>query len=172
MRVHRLAMFGALLVLTGSSRRLVAQQLTSRHQGSIDASLLAGGVSYVGMTRNDRLLGVGMGVGTEFNFRLVHGEPWGIKSTELAHIELLERFEPTGRWQYDVGARIAGDMHTAQVASEATPGAFLGAYIAPMWGGSHFRIGPRLQAGTYWSSSRPSLGVSITPVVARLRFTF
>jgi hypothetical protein len=124
------------------------------------------------MTGNDRLLGVGIGLGTELNFRLVHGEPWGIKSTELAHIEVFERFETDRRWQYDVGVRIAGDMHAAQIASEATPGAFLGAYIAPMWGGGHPRIGPRVQAGAYWSSSGPSIGVSIMPLVARLRFTF
>jgi hypothetical protein len=67
-----------------------------------------------------------------------------------------------------IGVRVAADVHTAQVASEVTPGGFLGGYVAPMWGGRHFRIGPRVQAGAYWSSSRPSFGVSITPLVARL----
>jgi hypothetical protein len=87
-------------------------------------------------------------------------------------VELFERLEPPGRWQYDLGVRAAGDVHAAQVASEATPGAFLGGYIAPMWGGRHFRVGPRVQAGAYWSSSRPSFGISVTPLTARLLFTF
>ena len=172
MRVRGLAALGTVMVLAGSSRTLAAQQLTPRHQVSIDAGLLAGGLSYAGLTSRGNLVGVGMGVGTEFNFRLVRGEPWGVKSTELAHVDLFERLETAGHWQYDVGVRIAGDMHTAQVASEATFGGFLGGYVAPMWGGRHLSIGPRIQAGAYWSSSHPSFGVSITPLAARLRFTF
>lgn len=171
MRV-RLAVLGALLILTDSSRRLLAQQLAPRHEVTLDAGLLAGGLTYARMTSHDMLVGAGVGVGSEFNFRFVHAEPWGIKSTELGHVELFERIETGSGWQYDVGIRIAGDMHAAQVASEATPGAFLGGYIAPMWGGRHLAIGPRVQAGAYWSSSRPSFGVSITPLVARLRLTF
>jgi hypothetical protein len=115
---------------------------------------------------------VGIGVGYEFNIRLVHGEPWGRKSAEIVHFELFERLEPLGRWQYDLGVRAAGDLHSAQVASEATPGGFVGGYIAPMWGGRHFRVGPRFQAGAYWSSPRPAFGISVTPITARLVFEF
>jgi hypothetical protein len=172
MRVRGLTVLGALLVLTTSSRRLAAQQPIPRGQVTLDAGLLAGGLSYARMTSPDKLVGMGLGLGFEFNLRLVHGEPWGTKSTEIAHVELFERLETAGRWEYDLGVRIAGDLHTAQVASEAAPGGFLGGYIAPMWGGRHFRIGPRVQAGAYWSSRRPSFGVSITPLEARLRLTF
>ncbi len=134
--------------------------------------MLAGGLSYARMTSSDKLVGVGIGVGYEFNIRLVYDEPWGKKSTEVAHVELFERLETPGRWQYDLGVKAAVDIHTAQVASEATVGGFLGGYIAPMWGGRRFRVGPRLQAGTYWSSPRPSFGISVTPLTARFLFKF
>src|SRR5689334_2835863 len=106
MRARSLAVIGALLVLTCSSRRLAAQQPTPRGEVTLDAGLLAGGLGYARMTSPDKLVGIGMGVGSDFNFRLVHGEPWGIKSTEIAHVELFERLETTGRWQYDLGVRI------------------------------------------------------------------
>ena len=46
----------------------------------------------------------------------------------------------------------------------------LGGYIAPMWGWRHFRVGPRLQAGVYWSSPVPTFGIFVTPLTARLLF--
>jgi hypothetical protein len=172
MRVRSLTFFGVLLVLGSFTRSLAAQQPASRRQVALDAGLLAGGLNYARMTGPARLLGVGIGVGYELNVRLVHGEPWGTKSAEIGHLDVFERLETAGRWQYDLGVRVAGDIHTAKVASEATPGGFLGGYIAPMWGVRHFRIGPRIQAGAYWSSSRPALGISVTPFMARLLFTF
>jgi hypothetical protein len=163
---------GVLLALITSCRLLAAQQPDPRGQVTLDAGLLASGLSYARVKSPDKLVGVGIGLGYEFNVRLVQGEPWGAKSTELGHIELFERRELPGRWQYDVGVRAAADLHSAQVASEATPGGFLGAYISPMWGGHHFRVGPRVQAGAYWSSARPSFGISVTPLTARLVFDF
>ena len=172
MRASSLALLGVALTIAGCCRRLAAQQPAPRSQVTLDAGLLAGGLSYARMARPDRLVGVGLGLGYEFNFRLVRGEPWGVKSTEIAHLDLFERLEPPGRWQYDIGLRAAVDFHTAQVASEAEPGGFFGGYIAPMWGGSHFRVGPRVQAGAYWSSPRPALGISVTPLTVRGLWTF
>jgi hypothetical protein len=167
------ACLGVFLALVTSGRVSAAQQLSPpRGEVTLDAGLLAGSLTYARTKSPDRLVGVGIGLGYEFNVRLVHGEPWGIKSAEFAHIELFERRESRGGWQYDFGVRAAGDLHAAQVASEATPGGFVGGYIAPMWGGRHFRIGPRVQAGAYWSSARPSFGISFTPLTARLLFNF
>ena len=104
------------------------------------------------------------------NIRIVRGEKGGKKSTEVAHIEMFTRIETPGRWTYDLGVKAAVDIHTAQVASEAEIGGFLGGYIAPMWGGRHFRVGPRLQAGAYWLSPVPTFGIFITPLTARLLF--
>jgi hypothetical protein len=122
------------------------------------------------MSSSDKLVGVGAGLGYEFNIRLVVGEEGGKKSTEVAHVELFTRLAPAGRWQYDVGVKVAADIHSAQVASEAEVGGFLGGYIAPMWGSRHFRVGPRLQAGLYWSSSGPTVGIFVTPFTARVLF--
>jgi hypothetical protein len=159
-----------LLVITSCCRQLGAQVPGPGEQLTLDASILAGGLSYARTTAPEKLVGVGVGVGYEFNVRLVHGEPWGRKSTEIVHVQLFELLRPLGRWQYEIGVRAAGDLHTAQVASEATFGGFLGGYVAPMWGGRHFRMGPRVQAGAYWSSPRPSFGISVTPITARLFF--
>ncbi len=42
-------------------------------------------------TSSDKLVGVGAGLGYEFNIRLVHGETGGKKSTEIAHVEIFTR---------------------------------------------------------------------------------
>jgi hypothetical protein len=127
------------------------------------------------MTSSDKLVGAGAGVGTEFSIRMVRGEKWGKTSVELVHVDMFTRLATPGRWQYDLGFRAAADMHSQSVhggsASEAEFGGFLGGYIAPMWGWRQFRIGPRVQAGVYWSP-HPSFGVGITPITARFLFKF
>jgi len=161
---------GFLLVVSASWCALSAQEPAPRNQFTVDASALAGGLSYARMTSSVRLVGVGAGLGYEFNIRLVVGETGGKKSTEIAHVEMFTRPTTRGRWQYDFGVKAAADIHSAQVASEAEIGGFLGLYVAPMWGWRHFRVGPRIQAGAYWSSPVPTFGIFVTPVTARLLF--
>jgi len=159
-----------LLVCSDSSRQLAAQEPTRLNQFTVDASLFAGGLSYARRTSPEKLVGVGAGLGYEFNIRLVDGEKGGKKSAEVAHIEVFRRRATAGPWQYDFGVRAAADGHSADVASEVEFGAFLGGYIAPMWGWRHFRIGPRVQAGAYWTSSVPRFGIFVTPLTTRLIF--
>ena len=147
-----------------------AQEPAPRSQLTLDASVLAGGLTYAHSSGPGELVGVGAGIGAEFNLRLVAGEKRGKKSTEVAHVEMFKRFETPGRWHYDLGVKLAADLHEAQVASESEVGGFLGGYIAPMWGSRHFRIGPRLQTGLYWASAGPTVGVFVTPFTARLLF--
>jgi hypothetical protein len=170
MRALSVIVLGFLLVSSGFGRLLAAQELVPRNQLTLDASLLAGGLSYAHRTSSAKLVGVGAGLGYEFNIRLVPGERGGKKSTEIAHVEVFSRLRPSGRWQYDLGVKAAADIHSAQVASEVELGGFLGGYFAPMWGGRHFRLGPRLQAGAYWSSSGPTFGIFVTPLTGRLLF--
>jgi hypothetical protein len=170
MRALDLIVLGLLLVVSASWCGLAGQEQAPRNQFTVDASALAGGLSYARMTSSDKLVGVGAGLGYEFNIRLVVGETGGKKSTEIAHVEMFTRPVTRGRWHYDVGIKAAADIHSAQVASEAEIGGFLGLYVAPMWGGRHFRVGPRLQAGAYWLSSVPTFGIFVTPVMARLVF--
>ena len=170
MRALNVIFLGFLFVSSDFWRPLAAQQPAPRNQLTLDTSLLAGGLSYARLTSSDKLVGVGAGLGAEFNIRLVVGEKGGKKSTEIAHFEMFTRLEPPGRWQYDLGVKAAADIHSAQVASEAEVGGFLGGYIAPMWGWRHFRVGPRLQAGLYWSSNGPTFGIFVTPFTARLLF--
>jgi hypothetical protein len=151
-------------------RPLAAQEPAPRSQLTLDASVLAGGLSYARITSPDRLVGVGAGLGYEFNIRLVPGERRGKKSTEVAHVEMFTRLQPPGRWRYDLGVKAAADIHSARVASESEIGVFLGGYVAPMWGGRHFQAGPRAQAGLYWSSARPTFGIFVTPLTARFLF--
>ena len=170
MRALNVVFLGFLLVSSDARRQLAAQEPAHQSQLTLDASLFAGGLSYARMTSPGKLVGVGAGLGYEFNIRLVLGESGGKKSTEVAHMEMFTRIETPGRWQYDLGVKAAVDIHSAQVASEAELGGFLGGYIAPMWGGRHFRIGPRLQAGLYWSSLGPTFGIFVTPLTARILF--
>ena len=170
MRALNVIFLGSLLVSSNYWRPLAAQAPAPRNQLTLDTSLLAGGLSYARVTSSNKLLGVGAGLGYEFNIRMVVGEKGGKKSTEVAHVEMFTRLQPPGRWQYDLGVRAAADIHSAQVASEADLGGFLGGYIAPMWGWRHFRAGPRVQAGLYWSSSGPTFGIFVTPLTARILF--
>ena len=170
MRAFNVIALGFLLGSFADWRPLAAQEPVPRNQFTLDASLLAAGASYARTTSSGNLVGVGAGLGVEFNIRLVAGEKGGKKSTEVAHVEVFTRLQPPGRWQYDVGVKAAVDLHSAQAASEAEVGGFLGGYIAPMWGWRHFRIGPRVQAGAYWAASGPTIGMFITPLTARLLF--
>ena len=170
MRPRNVICLGLLLVSLASWRPLAAQAPAPRSQLALDVGLLAAGLSYAHPTRAGNLVGVGAGVGAEFNIRLVVGEQGGKKSTEIAHVEMFRRIQPPGRWQYDVGVKLAADIHSAQAASEADAGGFLGAYVAPMWGSRQVRIGPRIQSGLYWSADGPTFGIFITPLTARLLF--
>ena len=163
------------LVSSASWHQLAAQEPAPRSQLTLDASILAGGLSYARRTSSNNLVGVGAGLGVEFSIRMVRGEEWWKTSTELVHVEMFERLEPPGRWQYDLGLKAAADMHSqavhGQSGSEQAFGGFLGGYIAPMWGWRQFRAGPRLQAGVYWSPGS-SLGIGVTPLTARFLFKF
>ena len=170
MRARSVAGLVFLIMSAGLRRSLAAQAPAPRNQLTLDVSALAAGLSYAHLTSAGNLVGVGAGAGAEFNIRLVLGEQGGKKSTEIAHVEMFTRRQPSQRWQYDVGVKLAVDLHSAQVTSEAESGGFLGAYVAPMWGSSHFRIGPRLQSGLYWSSAGPTFGIFITPLTARVLF--
>src|SRR4051812_6320693 len=114
MRALNVIVLGFLLVFSGSWRQLVAQEASPRNQLTIDASFLAGGLSYAHLTNSHKLLGVGAGLGYEFNIRLVAREQWGKKSAEVAHVEMFRRLATPGHWQYDVGVRAAADIHSAQ----------------------------------------------------------
>jgi len=175
MRALNVICLGYLLVSSDAWHQLAAQEPARRNQLTIDASILAGGLSYARMTSPDRLVGAGAGVGTEFYVRMVRGEKWGQSSAELVHVETFARLETPGRWHYDLGLKVAADIHSQAVhggsASEQEFGGFLGGYIAPMWGWRRFRVGPRVQAGVYWSP-HPSFGIGVEPLTARFLFNF
>ena len=175
MRALNIICLGCFLVSSQSWHQLAAQAPALRNELTLEASILAGGLSYARMTSSDKLVGVGAGLGTEFDIRLVRGEKWGKTSTELVHVETFARLETPGRWQYDFGLKAAADIHSqavhGQSGSEQDFGGFLGGYIAPMWAWRQFRVGPRLQAGIFWSP-HPSFGISVTPLTARLLFKF
>jgi hypothetical protein len=170
MRAFHISVLAFVLMCSATGRRLEAQQPDPRSQLTLDASVLAGGISYARTTSSHKVVGVGAGVGNEFNIRLVPGDSWLKKSAEVGHVDVFQRFAPPGRWRYDLGVKVAVDVHTERIASEPLVGAFLGGFVAPMWGGRHFQIGPRLQAGTFWSSASPAFGISVTPITARLLF--
>jgi hypothetical protein len=175
MRALNLICLGYLLVSFDPWHELAAQAAAPRNQLTLDASILAGGLSYARRTSSDKLVGAGAGAGAELGIRLVHGEKRGKSSVEFAHVEMFERRETPGRWQYDLGLKAAADIHSqavhGQSGSEADLGGFVGGYIAPMWGWRQFRVGPRLQAGVYWAPG-PSVGIGITPLTARFLFKF
>lgn len=63
---------------------------------------------------------------------------------QLLHVGALHRWRPGDRWDLDVGVRLGfGDVREC-TASDCWPGTYLGLYVAPMWGGRHFKIGPRI----------------------------
>lgn len=175
MRALNVICLAFFLVSSDFWHQLAAQVPAPRSQLTLDASILAGGLSYARMTSSDKLVGAGAGLGTEFSIRLVSGEAWGKTSVELAHVEMFARTNTRGRWQYDLGIKAAADIHSqavhGQSGSEQDFGGFLGGYVAPMWRWRQFAVGPRLQAGVYWAPY-PSFGIGVTPLTARILFKF
>ena len=86
MRALNVTFLGFLLAFSDVRRPLAAQEPAPRNQLGLDASLLAGGISYARATSSGNLVGVGAGLGYEFNIRLILGENGGKKSTEVAHV--------------------------------------------------------------------------------------
>src|SRR4051812_28368120 len=170
MRALDVICLGCVVVSSSAWHRLAAQEPAPRNQLTVDATILAAGLTYARVTSPNTLVGVGAGVGAEIDIRMVHGEEWWKTSVELIHVELFRRVETPGRWQYDLGLKAAADIHSqavqGQSGSEQEYGGFFGGYIEPMWGWRQFRIGPRVQAGVYLAPD-PSFGVGITPIMAR-----
>ena len=71
MRALDVIFLGVFLVSSDFWRPLAAQEPAPRDQLTLDASLLAGGLSYARMTSSDKLVGVGAGLGYEFNIRQI-----------------------------------------------------------------------------------------------------
>ena len=91
MRALNIICLGCFLVSVDSWHQLAAQEPAPRNQLTLDASILAGGLSYARMTSSDKLVGAGAGLGTELNIRMVRGEKWGKTSVALPAISRVAR---------------------------------------------------------------------------------
>lgn len=65
---------------------------------------------------------------------------------QFLHVGALHRWRQ-GRWDVDLGVRVGVSELRACFASDCWPGLYTGVYVAPMWGGRHFKVGPRVLAG-------------------------
>jgi hypothetical protein len=93
----------------------------------------------------------------------------GERLWEVLHISLLMRKRVSPTFQYDVGFRLAAFAHWDDSDDEPGGASFAGVYLNPMYGGSRFKVGPKILVG-FFSEGRPELGVHVSLATGRLTF--
>jgi hypothetical protein len=177
----------ALLVWALASLPAAAQHRQPDTVITLDVDVLGGALSYARASGPGRYRGVQAGLGGAFfNRMLVSGRHFADEDgpsyeprdgfvdkelIEILHAGVFHRWDPSGRWSADVGARASVFAHYDS--SDDDPGIplFVGIYANAMMGGRRFRAGPRIMAGVFSEgSSAREFGVYLVPLSGRLSF--
>ena len=145
----------------------------ARGPWTLEANALSLSLGHAWPSGPSRYIGVDAGVGVDALTFMVAG-----RSTEddlsgadrpgdVLHLDVFYRSEPSHRFQLDVGAR--GSFYVQLSASDFVGGAFVGAYMEPMWGGRNVKVGPRVAAGIF-TEEKSEFGVTVSPLNVRVIF--
>ena len=119
----------------------------SRHEFTLDFRPFAGMAAYAWQLSPGTYFGLGLGGGIdELDVTLTpntDGQDFH-KFEDLAHANAFVRRKAGTHWDFDLGARVGiGDVRECMV-SDCFPGWFLGGYANVFWGGSRWKVGPRI----------------------------
>lgn len=181
----RSRLIGAVLIL-GASMPSPGEAQGRRGEFTLDLNLVGLTAGVAGVVGPDVLVGVEAGLGGDaLNVMLLSGrhfsqggllsyetrdEYGGERLWEYAHASLVVRRRFSPSFQLDAGVRIAGYAHWDDSDDEPGDASFGGIYLAPMWGGRRFKVGPRLLIGSFSEGPRPELGVFLSIATGRLTF--
>ena len=175
MRALDVIVLGLLLVCFDSSRQLAAQEPArlGTSSRSMPAYLRQGLATLAGLVpRNSWAWARAWETSSTSGWSMARREGRSLRKLRTSKYSDGSRQRGVGSTTSASGPPLTATAAvTSQSGSEQEFGAFLGGYIAPMWGWRHFRIGPRVQAGAYWPRRRvPTFGIFVTPLTARLIF--
>ena len=163
--------------LAGQAAGGTTSDRAGRRQLAFDASAYGGAVSYAVPIARGRLFGVQVGVGGDrFNRTLLAGgghytDDGRHQLEERAHAAVFVRQRFASWFAVDAGARVAPFRHQDLPNDDTTIGVFAGVYAAPMFGGPHVAVGPRVMAGVLSeSTATTALGLNVAPLVVRVTF--
>jgi hypothetical protein len=88
-------------------------------------------------------LGIGLGGGIDMFDRTLSPDPDGRDLEQLLHVDAFVRQKPSAKLDLDLGARW-GLGGVGRCNGDCGPGFYSGIYASAMWGGRHFKLGPRL----------------------------
>src|SRR5262245_29505808 len=122
----------------------------SKNEFTLDFRPFAGMAAYAWQLSPGTLFGLGAGGGIdELDFTIVpfEGGASGGKFhqfEEILHASAFVRRKAGVHWDFDLGARVGIGVVRECVVSDCWPGWFLGGYANAFWGGSHWKVGPRI----------------------------
>ena len=120
---------------------------SAQREFTLDFRPFAGMAAFAGRTAPGTYLGIGLGGGIDELDRTLTPDPEDQdfhKFEQLAHASVFLRRKAGTHWDFDVGARVGiGDVREC-LASDCWPGWSAGAYANAFWGGSRWKVGPRL----------------------------
>lgn len=155
-----------------------------KNQFTLDVTFLGLKAGYARRTERSRFLGASVGLGGDYalNAMVLAGrhfsqDGWlayegrdqygGEHLWEVLQVDLFVRTDRDGHWQWDVGLHGSVFAHWDDSDDEPGAGSFVGGYIAPMWGGRHLKLGPRLLAG-FFSEGRAEFGINVSLLAGRV----
>ena len=114
---------------------------------TFDFRPFAGMVAYAWRTAPGTYIGIGLGGGIDELDKTLSPDSESEafhKFEQLAHASMFVRRKAGTHWDLDLGARLGiGDVREC-LASDCWPGWFAGAYASAFFGGSRWKVGPRL----------------------------
>lgn len=97
----------------------------------------------------------------------------GEELIELVHVGAFMRHVSSDRFDWDAGLRASAFLHFDDSDDDPGGGLFVGAYGTAFFGGRHFKIGPRIQAGVFNEGAGTSeFGVYLAPLTVRVTFVW
>jgi hypothetical protein len=169
-RATALRAVGLILLATLLPGQASGQAPHDRRVVRLEASYLAGAVSFATRVADGWFAGGGLGGGVDA-LRIVSGSDLFFgddqENHELAQLSGFASWTPSPHLRTDVGLRASFIIYGDDDFSGTT---FVGAYLAPAVGWRHIKAGPRLQAGHVRVGGRDGVAVFFKPLVVSVTF--
>ena len=156
-----------------------------RVQFTLDAGAIGGSLGVAWRIDEQRMVGVGGGVGGDIvGYMLLAGrhfaEDFGLSYErkdgyhskfllEYVHLNAFMRQETAGRWEFDAGLRASTFLHYDSSDDDPGGGLFMGGYAAAYYSYRAVKLGPRVLVGAF-KERRAEFGIFVVPLTLRFAF--